>query len=105
MSELPHLEEYFNEFVPRAFKDKLKFLNLDFFKQEFPKTDVIIFGHILHDWNLEVRKMLIKKAWDSLDNKGKDAYIVVFDYFFYDELNRPHPFTMSLQMQVFFEGS
>ncbi len=49
--------------------------------------------------------MLIKKAWDALDNKGKDAYIVVFDYFVYDELNRPLPFTMSLQMQVFFEGS
>ena len=78
---------------------------VDFFKEEFPKVDVVVFGHILHDWPLDTRKMLLKKAWDALDNSGKDAYVVLFDYFYYDELNRPGPYPLSLQMQVFVNGS
>jgi hypothetical protein len=39
---------------------------LDFFQQELPKADVVLMGHILHDWDLPTKKMLIRKAYDAL---------------------------------------
>ena len=36
---------------------------VDFFKDQFPKADLITMGMILHDWNLENKKMLIAKAY------------------------------------------
>jgi hypothetical protein len=27
-----------------------------------PKGDVIMMGHVLHDWNLEIKRMLVGKA-------------------------------------------
>lgn len=46
----------------------------DFFKEPFPKSDVIIMGHILHDWNLDEKLMLLRKACDALPSN--DALIV-----------------------------
>ncbi|MCI0618440.1 methyltransferase, partial [bacterium] len=37
-------------------------------------ADVIIMGHILHDWNLEEKKMLIDKTYTALPKGG--AFIV-----------------------------
>ena len=39
-----------------------------------PKADVIMMGHILHDWNLETKQMLVRKAYEVLPDGG--AYIV-----------------------------
>src|SRR5207248_4974485 len=44
------------------------------FKDSIPSADVIIMGHILHDWNLEEKRALIKKAYDALSKGG--AYIL-----------------------------
>ncbi len=32
-------------------------------------ADVILMGHILHDWELDDKKMLIRKAYDALPDK------------------------------------
>lgn len=42
----------------------------DFFKDPLPKADVILMGHILHDWDLPTKKMLIAKAFDALPPGG-----------------------------------
>jgi hypothetical protein len=42
----------------------------DFFKEPLPQADVIIMGHILHDWNLEEKMMLLRKAYAALPPKG-----------------------------------
>ena len=31
-----------------------------------PKADVITMGHILHDWDLEEKKMLLRKAFEAV---------------------------------------
>ena len=49
--------------------------------------------------------MLLKKAYECLDNKEKDAYILIFDYFLYDESKRPAPFAIALLMRTFSNGS
>ena len=42
----------------------------DFFKDALPKVDVLVMGHILHDWNLEEKKMLLAKAYEALPAGG-----------------------------------
>jgi O-methyltransferase domain len=73
--DLPVVEPIFEEYV-RSFglHDRLKFHPGDFFKDPFPKADVIIMGHILHDWNLDEKKALIAKAYAALPKGG--AFIV-----------------------------
>jgi hypothetical protein len=74
--DLPVVGPIFEEYV-RSFKleKRLSFKAGDFFKDaEIPSADVIIMGHILHDWNLEEKKALIAKAFKALPKGG--AYIL-----------------------------
>lgn len=43
----------------------------DFFEDDFPKADIITMGNILHDWGLEDKKTLIRKAFNVLPVGGK----------------------------------
>jgi hypothetical protein len=63
----PICEEYFRSF---KLDGRLKFLPGDFFKDALPSADVIIMGHILHDWNLEEKKALIAKVYAALPKGG-----------------------------------
>jgi hypothetical protein len=45
-----------------------------FFDSPLPEADVIMMGHILHDWNLEQKKMLIAKAYEAVKPGG--AFVV-----------------------------
>ena len=65
----------FEEYV-RSFKldGRLKFHGGDFFKDPIPSAEVIIMGHILHDWNLEEKRALVAKAYRALPKGG--AYII-----------------------------
>lgn len=47
----------------------------DFFADPLPQADVITMGMILHDWNLERKKQLIRKAFEALPEDG--AFIVI----------------------------
>lgn len=42
----------------------------DFFHEPLPPSDVITMGMILHDWNLETKRMLIGKAFEALPAGG-----------------------------------
>jgi len=73
--DLPVVGPIFEEYV-RSFKleGRLKFHAGDFFKDPIPSADVIIMGHILHDWNLEEKRALIAKTYAALPKGG--VYIV-----------------------------
>ena len=61
--DLPQVAPIFEEYVAAlGVSDRLTFLPGDFFKQDFPKADVVLMGHILHDWDLATKKMLLKKG-------------------------------------------
>lgn len=69
--DLPYVEEQCLKYVKnQGLEGKIEFIKGDFFKDELPKSDVIIMGNILHDWNLEKKKFLIKKAYESLSENG-----------------------------------
>src|SRR5215471_15971109 len=74
-ADLPVVGPIFDNYVAsHGLQDRLKFAKLDFFKAPLPKADVVIMGHILHDWDLATKKMLVSKAYDALPEGG--AYIV-----------------------------
>lgn len=41
---------------------RMKFHPGGFVDDPLPKADVIVMGHILHDWDLDQKRMLVKKA-------------------------------------------
>ena len=42
----------------------------DFFKDPLPKADVFTMGHILHDWDLAEKKVILRKAFEALPAGG-----------------------------------
>jgi hypothetical protein len=55
--DLPQVQPAFEEFVARhGLAGKLRFQAGDFFKDALPKVDVIVMGHIQHDWDLPGRR-------------------------------------------------
>ena len=47
----------------------------DFFKEDLPKADVVTMGLILHDWNMEEKKLLIKRAFEAVNAGG--AFVAI----------------------------
>lgn len=69
--DLAEVAPIFEDYVEAAgVGDRVTFQPGDFFKEALPKTEVILMGHILHDWDLPVKKMLIAKAFDALPPGG-----------------------------------
>jgi 2-polyprenyl-3-methyl-5-hydroxy-6-metoxy-1,4-benzoquinol methylase len=75
--DLAPVEPIFNEYAEKnEVSERLKFESGDFFKGELPNCDVIVMGHILHDWNLEEKRMLVAKAYKALNPGGA---LIVYD--------------------------
>ena len=89
----------FNEYVDSfGLSECLQFYPGDFFKDSFPKADVISMGHILHDWNLEEKQMLIAKAYQALPEGG--AVIIWESIIDDDRSQNTFGLLMSLNMLV-----
>lgn len=74
--DLPFVEQHCLKFVKdQGLEGKIEFVNGDFFKDDIPKSDVIIMGNILHDWSHEKKKNLVKKVYESLNENG--IFIIV----------------------------
>src|SRR6185436_7990124 len=54
----------------RGLKERLRFHPGDFFRDPLPSADVLVMGHILHDWNLEEKRKLLAKAHAALPAGG-----------------------------------
>jgi hypothetical protein len=73
--DLPEVGPIFEEYAGQlGLNGRITFEPGSFFDQPLPKVDVIVMGHILHDWDLDTKRMLIAKAYDALPTGG--AYIV-----------------------------
>ena len=79
--------------------DRIAATNIDFFKDDLPKADVITMGMILHDWNLENKKMLIRKAYDALSEGG--AFIVIEALI--DDARRENAFGLMMSLNMIIE--
>jgi hypothetical protein len=69
--DLPAVAPIASETIARfQLEDRVKTANGDFFKDEFPKADLIVMGNILHDWDEETKLMLMQKAYEALPEGG-----------------------------------
>jgi hypothetical protein len=69
--DLPPIEPLFNAYVAKSgLSDRLRFIPGDFFADSLPSADVLIMGHILHDWELDQKRMLLEKAYAALPEGG-----------------------------------
>jgi O-methyltransferase domain/Dimerisation domain len=71
----------------------------DFFKDDLPRADVVTMGNILHDWNLEKKKMLIGKAYAALPSGG--AFIVIENII--DDARRENVFGLLMSLNMLIE--
>lgn len=91
----PIFEEYAQQ---QGVGARLRFAAGDFFNEPLPKADVVMMGHILHDWDLEQKKMLIRKAYDALPAKGA---LVVYESIIDDDRSQnAFGLMMSLNMLI-----
>src|SRR6185503_15469301 len=79
--DLAQVAPVFEEYVAGlGLTDRLSFAAGDFFKQDLPKADVVLMGHILHDWDLPTKKMLIQKAFEAVPEGGAlVVYVSIID--------------------------
>lgn len=55
--------------------DRVTVKSGNFLNEGLPNADVITMGNVLHDWGIEDKKMLIKKAYDAVPQGGALAVI------------------------------
>jgi len=69
--DLPEVGPIFEEYVEKnGVSGRLRFQAGSFFDQPLPPADVMLMGHILHDWGLDDKRMLIRKAYDAVPEGG-----------------------------------
>ncbi len=97
--DLPEVAPIFEEYVSsNGLSGRLSFCPGNFFDDDLPKADVVLMGHILHDWDLPTKKMLIAKAYDALPEGGS---LVVYEALIDDERSKnAFGLMMSLNMLI-----
>lgn len=97
--DLPEVAPIFEAYVAAAgVADRLTFVPGSFFTQDLPKADVVLMGHILHDWDLPTKRMLIKKAFDAVPAGGA---LVVYESIIDDDRSKnAFGLMMSLNMLI-----
>ncbi|HEY2856853.1 MAG TPA: methyltransferase [Terracidiphilus sp.] len=69
--DLPEVAPIFEEYVESlALSSRVQFVPGNFFHDALPNADVVMMGHILHDWGAEDKRMLVRKAYDALPEGG-----------------------------------
>lgn len=97
--DLPEVAPIFEDYVEQnGVQDRLRFTAGDFFADELPRADVIVMGHILHDWGLEEKRTLIRKAFEALPDRG--ALIVYETIIDDDRSQNAFGLLMSLNMLI-----
>lgn len=98
--DLPVVGPIFEEYVAtNGLSDRLSFLPGNFFDDPLPTADVITMGHILHDWNLDEKRMLLDKAYAALPPGGA---LIVFEALIDDE-RRQNAFGLLMSLNMLIE--
>ncbi|MEU4742606.1 methyltransferase, partial [Actinosynnema sp. NPDC023658] len=100
--DLPEVEADFDRHVASSgLADAIRFVPGDFFTDPLPAADVLIFGHVLHNWPVERRRLLLRKAYEAVAPGGA---VLVHDPML-DEANpRPAAALAGLNMLVWSSG-
>jgi hypothetical protein len=98
--DLPPVGPFFDEYVGAAgLGDRLRFYPGDFFADDLPSADVLIMGHILHDWNRDQQRLLLQKAHTALPDGGA---LIVYDAIIDDD-RRENAFGLLMSLLMLLE--
>jgi predicted nicotinamide N-methyase len=98
--DLPQVKPVFEAFVAQnGLADRLRFVAGDFFKDALPQADVIVMGHILHDWGLAEKKALLAKVFAALPDGGA---VIVYDAVIDDE-RKENAFGLLMSLNMLIE--
>jgi SAM-dependent methyltransferase len=98
--DLPQVQPIFDEFIEaNGLSDRLRFYPGDFFADALPRTDVIVMGHILHDWDLGQKRLLLKKAYDALAPGGA---LIVYEALI-DDARKENAFGLLMSLNMLIE--
>ncbi len=92
----PVFEEYVASF---NLSERLHFQAGNFFQETLPTVDVLVMGHILHDWNLDEKQMIIAKAYEALPTNG---VLIVYEALIDDE-RRQNVFGLLMSLNMLIE--
>ncbi|WP_245589456.1 acetylserotonin O-methyltransferase [Amycolatopsis balhimycina] len=100
--DLPALNEAANAHLAGlGVADRVTFQPGDFFADELPTADVLILGHVLHNWSPEQRKQLVELCYAALEPGGA---LLVYDAMLDDEPGSISKLLVSLNMLLVTEG-
>jgi O-methyltransferase domain len=77
----------------------VRFVSGSFFTADLPKADVVTMGHILHDWDLPTKRMLIAKAYQALPTGGA---LIVYEAIIDDE-RKANAFGLMMSLNMLIE--
>jgi hypothetical protein len=97
--DLPQVGPIFEDYVAaNGLAGRVRFHPGSFFDAPIPSADVVMMGHILHDWDLPTKKMLIGKAYEALPSGG--ALIIYESIIDDDRSKNAFGLMMSLNMLI-----
>ncbi|GGX79908.1 methyltransferase [Streptomyces minutiscleroticus] len=100
--DLPAVEPLFDEHMAAlGTAEKVRFTAGDFFADPLPRADVIILGHVLHDWPPTARETLVKRVHDAVEPGG---IIVVYDAMLDDDRQDARSLLQSLNCSIMRDG-
>ena len=97
--DLPEVGPIFDDYIAtNGLADRVTFQGGSFFTDDLPTADVLLFGHILHDWDLATKQMLLRKAHAALPPGGA---VVVYEAIIDDDRSKiAFGLMMSLNMLI-----
>ncbi|HEU4627528.1 MAG TPA: methyltransferase [Steroidobacteraceae bacterium] len=98
--DLPAVEPIARRWIEKdGMSDRVTAVSGDFLKDPLPRADVITMGMILHDWNLDKKKHLVRLAYEALPPGG--AFIAVENLI--DDARRENAFGMMMSLNMLIE--
>lgn len=75
--DMPQIEPFFTRHIEQmGLTGRLSFHGGDFFVDDLPSGDVVVMGHVLHNWDESQRKRLVEKAYRAVSPGGT---LLVYD--------------------------
>ncbi|MBX3235870.1 MAG: methyltransferase [Nitrospiraceae bacterium] len=98
--DLPVVQPLFEAYAKsRGVQKRMRFHPGDFFKEPLPNADVIVMGHILHDWNLDEKLMLLHKAYEAVPTGGA----VIIHESLIDDARKTNAFGLLMSLNMLIE--
>lgn len=98
--DLPDVKPVFEDYIAeKGLSDRVTFAAGNFFDDPLPSADVIIMGHILHDWDLAQKRALLAKAYTALNAGGA---LIIYESIIDDE-RRKNAFGLLMSLNMLIE--